>query len=157
MGTGAAAALLTGCSLNNPFRAASSEPTGQGAVSGTDPDVALAVQAIGLIRATSAAAAARISAFPALSSRLGDLVALHQAHAAALSRAVPHGSSTTTKTPPPAPAGSRHAALVAQASAEAALRDELVALAVRAESGPFARLLGTMAAGISQRLPGLAA
>lgn len=148
---------MTGCTLNNPYGPASSNPTGAGTASGTDPDVALAIEAIGLIRATGAAASAAITAFPALSSRLSDLVTLHQAHADALRHAVPHGSSTSVTTPLPAPATSRHAALLAQSQAETALRDALVALAVRAESGPFARLLGTMAAGISQRLPGLAA
>lgn len=91
-----------------------------------DPDTALVDEVVGRITATAA-----------LSARVPDLVALHTAHLDALDAA-----------PPVAGTASRARLL----RSERQLQRFLVDAAVRAESGPLARLLASMSAAVSQQL-----
>ena len=155
LGAGLGVGALGGCALNNPL---SEERTPAAtAVRDLAPDVAVAVQAVTLIRGAETAAVASGDQHPGLAAKLSGLLETHRAHLTALVDAVPDGVDTTPTpgTPyavPPAPA----AALTQLAATEQTLHDELVGLALRAESGPFARLLGAMAAALSQQLKGLA-
>lgn len=141
---------VAGCSLNNPL---SEERTPAArAVRDLDPDVAVAVEAVTLIRSARTAVEATGGRHVALAPRLAGLDALHSAHLDALVDAVPEGVDTSaTGTPYAVPAGTA-AALARLTGAERSLHDGLLGLAVRARSGPFARLLGSMTAGISQQL-----
>lgn len=147
---GAVSMTLAGCSVNNPF---STEKTPAAeAVRDLSPDVAVAVEAVTVLLAAATAVKATAARHPALSTRLTGLTATHQAHVAALSAAVPDRVDVTTDPTPYAVPASRGAALAAVRRSETALQAELVGLALRAESGPFARLLGTMSAAVSQQL-----
>jgi hypothetical protein len=89
---------------------------------------------------------------PGLRSGFAGMIALHAAHLEALRSAVPGGvdpSPVTATSPAPR---SRGVAIREQRALEQALHDRLTGLALRAESGPFARLLGSMAAAVSQQL-----
>jgi hypothetical protein len=143
-----------GCALNNPL---SEEPTPAArAARDLDPDVAIAVQAVTLVRAAQAAALSTGRRHPRLGLRIAALTAMHAVHLDALVDAVPDGVDTSAAGPayvvPARPARAR-AGLIAT---ERSLHDGLVGLALRARSGPFARLLGSMAAAGSQQLHGLA-
>jgi hypothetical protein len=156
LGLGAVAgAALGGCALNNPL---SEEKTPAArAVRDLAPDVAVAVEAVTLLRGAETAVTSTSQQHPDLAPRLADLLALHRAHLDAVVRAVPKRVDTTGTGPayavPPGPAR----ALAQLHGSEQSLHDGLIGLAVRAQSGPFARLLGSMAAAVSQRLTGLAA
>ncbi len=147
---GAVGAALTGCSLNNPF-STDKTPAAE-AVRDLSPDVAVAVEAVTLLLAAGAAVEATAGTHPALSARLTGLTATHRAHVAALSAAVPDRVDVTADPAPYVVPLTRSAALVAVRRSETALQAKLVGLALRAESGPFARLLGTMSAALSQQL-----
>jgi hypothetical protein len=151
-GAGAVLVGATGCTVDNPLHRAAHTPAAQ-AVRDLAPDVAIAVQAVAAIRATDAAVAAALAADPALAARVTPFRALHAAHLAAVSDAVPAGVDTS---PTGAPTGgtaapTRTGGLATVRHAETELHGTLVALAMRAQSGLFARLLGSMAAAISQR------
>lgn len=147
---GAVGVTLSGCSLNNPF---SSEKTpASEAVRDLAPDVAVAVEGVTLLLAAGATLAATTAAHPALTTPLAGLVAAHRAHVEALTAAVPERVDVTAAPDPVVVPPSRGAALAAVRTTEATLQDKLVGLALRAESGPFARLLGTMSAAVSQQL-----
>jgi hypothetical protein len=157
LGAGAGGALLTGCSLNNPF---SSEKTPAAkAVRDLAPDVAVAVQAVALISAARAELESLIAAVPRYVDQLGGLADTYEAYEAALRGAVPKGvDATSTPTPTatpdpgtPSPTGSGDAGRAALRTATS-LHAQLTGFALRAESGAFARLLGSMAAGLSQQL-----
>lgn len=154
LGTGAALTLTSGCALNNPF--SSQDESARTPVEDLAPDVALAVTAVGAILDADTRARLVAESFPALRSRIDVLISLHAGHLEALSDAVPAGSvaprATASAVTVPA---SRGAALKQQQRVERALGDRLVGLALRAESGPFARLLGSMSAAISQQLADL--
>jgi hypothetical protein len=156
VGAGLGVAAVTGCALNNPL---STEKTPAAkAVRDLAPDVAVAVQAVTMIRGAQAAVTATGEGHAGLATRLAGLLEAHRAHLAAVVDAVPEGVDTgsaggTPYAVPPTPA----AALTQLAATERTLHDELVGFALRAESGPFARLLGSMAAALSQQLHGLAA
>ena len=151
-GVGAGAALLSGCALNNPF--SSGRTPAAEAVRDLAPDVGVAVQAVALITAAQRELDALVEARPALGASLAPLAETYRAHAAALTGAVPDGvDATGTPTPEPKAgptlgAGSRATALRTAAT----LHAQLTGFALRAESGAFARLLGSMAAGLSQQL-----
>ncbi|MET3960476.1 hypothetical protein ABIE44_000410 [Marmoricola sp. OAE513] len=144
------AALLSGCALNNPFDS-TKEPAAE-VVQDLAPDVGLAVTAVGLLLATQEKVRLATSTFPGLGPKLAGLTALHQAHLEALQDAVPDDVDPAPAQAPPAAPASRPLAMKDVRTAEKALHDQLVGLALRAESGPFARLLATMTAGISQQL-----
>jgi hypothetical protein len=154
-GVGVAGAVaLGGCALNNPLR--EEKTPAARAVRDLAPDVAVAVQAVVLLRGAESAVITTSSRHPQLAVRLDDVLALHRAHLDAVLAAVPDGVDTSAT-------GAAHVvparparALAALGVAERSLHDGLIGLAMRAESGPFARLLGAMAAAVSQRLPGLA-
>ncbi|MCZ4500893.1 MAG: hypothetical protein JWQ74_3448 [Marmoricola sp.] len=141
---------MTGCSVQNPFSDRTTPATD--ALPDLAPDVATAVRAVGLLLVAQARATATATAFPGLRERVDPLVALHRAHAAALQAAVPDGvDARPTATPDVVPT-SRTTALARLTKGERDLHDGLTGLALRAESGPFARLLGSMAAATSQQI-----
>jgi hypothetical protein len=156
LGVGAATALVaSGCALNNPL---SSERTpAPEAVRDLAPDVAVAVEAATMVSAARAAVTATAERHVALAPKLAGLLAAHQAHLDAVVDAVPEGVDTSPDLSAPyvVPAGPAPA-LARVVATEHTLHDRLVGLALRAESGPFARLLGAMAAAVSQQLNGLA-
>lgn len=156
LGLGAVAgAALTGCSLNNPL---SDERTPAArAVRDLAPDVAVAVEAATLVRGAQRAVASTAERHPQLDATLSELAAVHEAHLAAVVDAVPEGVDTSGEDGAAYVVPERPARALAQLTAtERSLHDGLVGLALRAESGPFARLLGAMAAAVSQRLVALA-
>jgi hypothetical protein len=144
---GGAAVLVAGCSLHDPL---SSEKTPAArAVPELAPDVAIAVEAVTAIRAVASTLTELAGQRPGL-SELSGLMKLHQAHLDVLNDAVPDRVDTSpTATPSPV---KRPATLAFVRRTESELHDKLTALALRAESGPFARLLGAMAAAIAQQL-----
>jgi len=150
----AVGAALTGCALNNPLTTEKT-PAAE-ATRDLAPDVAVAVEAVTLVRGAQAAATSTGQLHPGLALRLTGLLAAHQAHLEALVDAVPEGVDTSATgaayVVPPRPA----LAVTRLSEAEQALHDGLVGLAVRAQSGAFARLLGAMAASLSQQLRVLA-
>lgn len=124
---------------------------------GVSPDVAVAVAAVDRITAVAAelARATRGRRGRVARRRLAGLAALHAAHLRILRQAVPadhrddaHGPTGTqagrTRGQRPTPAS--------VARSEGRLRVQLEDLAVRAESGEFARLLAAMSAAIGQQL-----
>jgi hypothetical protein len=147
---------VSGCALNNPF---STEKTPAArAVRDLAPDVAVAVQAVTVIRGAEAAVTATGDGHPGLAGKLAGLLEAHRAHLAAVVDAVPDGVDTgSAGSSPYAVPPTPDAALTQLSATERTLHDDLVGLALRAESGPFARLLGSMAAALSQQLHGLAA
>lgn len=152
--TGVLGLTLSGCALNNPF-STPDEP----AAAPERPlaaDVGIAILAIRHLEAISAVVRATTTKHPALTTRLAGFTETHQAHLDALRAAVP---DRVTVAPTPTPyivPVKRAGALVGVQRQEASVHDMLIALAMRAESGPLARLLGTMAAAVSQQLAVLA-
>jgi hypothetical protein len=150
----AGAGALAGCALNNPLTTEHT-PAAE-AVRDLAPDVAVAVEAATLVRGAIAAVGGTGERHPALTPRLAGLLATHRAHLDAVVDAVPDGVDTSA-------AGAAYVvperaarALTQLAAHERTWHDGLVGLAMRAESGPFARLLGAMAAAVSQQLEVLA-
>jgi hypothetical protein len=155
-GAGAGAAvLLAGCTLNNPFD--SSKTPAAKAVRDLAPDVAIAVRAVVLIREQQYLLTETVIAFPALATRLAPLRALHQTHIDTLVAAVPKQVDTSAKPASVEVPTSRQNALLNAAAGETGLRDQLDNLALTAESGQFARLLGSIGAAISQHAVSLRA
>lgn len=141
---------LAGCALNNPLdrrRTLAAE-----AVPALAPDVGVAVEAVARIRAVEATLSATTQRHTGMTAALAGLAAMHTAHLEALMEAVPDRVDTSgTQAPatvPEAPGAARRAVVLA----ERGLHDELAELALRAQSGLFARLLAAMVAGISQQL-----
>jgi len=145
---------LAGCSLNNPLTSEKT-PAAQ-ATRDLAPDVAVAVEAVTLVRGAQAAATSTGEHHSALAPKLTGLLAAHQAHLEALVDAVPEGVDTSAPGAAYVVPARPRVALTRLTEAEQALHDGLVALAVRAQSGAFARLLGAMAAAMSQQLRVLA-
>lgn len=145
---------LSGCDLNNPLT--EEEAPAAEAVRELDADVAVAVEAVTLVRTAQSAVSRTGEVHPALTGRLAGLVATHQAHLDALVDAVPEGVDTTAPGAPYDVPTRRRAAVAGVAAAETTLHDGLTGLALRARSGPFARLLGSMAAAVSQQVRVLA-
>ena len=118
------------------------------------PDVAVATAALERIRATRAAVDATSTRHPALGRELADVTEMHAAHEESLVDAVPErarpDSPPATYAVPPR----RRVAARELAVAEGELHATLDELALRAESGDFARLLASMGAGIAQQLAG---
>lgn len=137
-----------------------------------DPDVAVATEALAaqtvmieLVRATE-------ERHDSLRGRLGPVLAAHEAHAALLSDAVPSEASATPSPPPsPSPSASGSASATSPAApgdrrtrvpgdparalrqvvaAEQTLATTTKRHAFRAQSGAFARVLGSMAAAAAQ-------
>ena len=116
------------------------------------PDVAVATAALERIRTTKAAVEATSTRHPALGRELAGVTEMHTAHEASLVDAVPErarpDSPPATYAVPPR----RRVAARRLAGVEGELHAALDALALRAESGDFARLLASMGAGIAQHL-----
>jgi DNA-binding FadR family transcriptional regulator len=148
MGLGSAAALaLAGCSDEpKPGSRQSTSPAGLA------PDVAVATRALTEIQAVREAVSGTIARFPATRATIGSLVALHRAHEATLVDAVPDRAKPSTAPAPYAVPRNRDRAVAAIAAREQRLHDTLDRLAVRAQSGQFARLLASMGAAVHQRL-----
>ena len=160
LAAGAGAALsgsLTGCAVNNPFDT-SKTPAAE-AVRDLAPDVGVAVEAVALISQARSEVDALVTGqlLPVL---FGDLVDTYAAYEEALVGAVPDGvDATATPSATPTPGSAASASPTTPGSAKTAalhtaavLHSRLTGFALRAESGPFARLLGSMAAGLSQQL-----
>lgn len=151
----AGTAVVAGCALDNPLT--EEETPAAEAVRELDGDVAVAVEAVTLVRAAQSAVARTGEQHVALLGRLAGVGATHQTHLDALVDAVPDGVDTSgTGAPYDVPAR-RRAAVAGLLATETTLHDGLVGLALRAESGPFARLLGSMAAAVSQQIRVLSA
>jgi len=150
--TGGLTLGAAGCSWHDPFAGSTTPATASARPSA---DVALAVRAAAAIAAARALAVATTTAHPPLAVRLAGFAAMHTAHLEALARAVPahvaHVDPTAAPTGVPVH-GTAAVELARVQDAERSLHDTLTALAMTAESGLFARVLGSMAAAISQRL-----
>lgn len=155
LGAGVAAvAALAACSVNNPLT--DEDTPASEAVRDLEPDVGVAVEAVALVRTAQAAASGTAARHTALAPRLAGLLAAHQAHLDALVDAVPDGVDTSTTGAAYDVPVRPSLALTRLADAERTLHDGLVGLAMRAQSGTFARLLGSIAAAVSQQLAVLA-
>ncbi|MCW2785851.1 MAG: hypothetical protein JWP74_2368 [Marmoricola sp.] len=151
-GAGIAVVVVTGCDPQSSAGTSSGGNPSSGA--GAAPDEQVAVTAADAVASALAAVTRTIGAHPRLAGRLAGLQGLHRAHAAALAAVLPAGTKTTAR-PLAVPHGPA-AAVTALVRAEHDLHDSLIGLALRAENGPFARLLGTMAAGLTEQLAVLA-
>ena len=151
-GLGSVAGLvLAGCSNSTqPGSAQGAQTTGSPA--GLAPDVAVATAALAEIRSMRAAVTATMHRYPATRSVLAALVTLHRKHEATLVDAVPDRAATSAVPAPYAVPHDRDRAVRALATREQHLHDRLDALALRAQSGQFARLLASMGAAVHQRL-----
>jgi hypothetical protein len=147
-GAGAAGLVASGCSVNNPV---SDEPPTKPSTE-LAPDVAVATSALSEIRAVRTAVSGTLSRFPATGTRLNPLSTMHRAHEVSLADAVPDRARTSATPAPYVVPRKRDAALAKLATREQRLHDTLDGLALRAQSGDFARLLACMGAGISQQL-----
>lgn len=147
---GVGALVLSGCSVNNPFDD-EQQPAGK-ALPDLAPDVAVAVQAVIAMRAAAAFVEAVGNRHPRLATALSGLGEMHAAHLQRLTDAVPDRvrlpPTTAPVVVPARPATARREV----ATREGQLRSRLTGFAVQAESGAFARLLGSCAASISQHL-----
>lgn len=147
-GAGAAGLVVSGCSVNNPV----SDDTPPKPSTDLAPDVAVATSALSEIRAVRAAVSGTLSRFPAAETRLAPLSKMHQAHEVALADAVPDRARTSATPAPYVVPRKRDLALANLAAREQRLHDTLDGLALRAQSGDFARLLASMGAAVSQQL-----
>ena len=144
-----------GCAVHNPLEEQRT-PAAE-AVRRLAPDVAVAVETVTLLRGADSAATTTGARHPALAPRVAGLLDTHRAHLAAVVDAVPDGVDTTASGAPYVVPARPALALAQLVRTEHALHDSLVGLAMRAQSGAFARLLGAMAAAVSQRLKELGA
>jgi hypothetical protein len=145
---GVAALVLTGCSAGDSTSPEEApQPPAELA-----PDVAVATRALAEIRAVSAAVGSTVRRHPATRSALAPLGQMHAAHEASLADAVPDRASTTATPAPYVVPRRREVALRAVTTREQRLHATLDALALRAQSGDFARLLASMGAAIGQQL-----
>ncbi len=146
MGVGAVSmTALAGCSSSPATPGVHAEPR----AASVTPDVRTATAALTAIRSTHAAVRATAQHFPAIRSRLTDLDAMHAAHERSLVDAVPAQARSAAAPAAYAVPARRDAALLRLQAAEVRLHDTLQALALRAESGEFARLLASMGAAVT--------
>ncbi|GAB3668376.1 hypothetical protein GCM10027596_38940 [Nocardioides korecus] len=181
----AAAPLLTGCSLGEVGQAVR-RGAGPDTPPVPTPDVRVATRALESVRAAREQVSATAARYPGLAGTLAPLIAVHRAHEASLVDAVPRSAASPTTSPTPSPTASstsspttspsvgaastpsptsprtptvprtRARALAAVVALEDRLHADLDGLAVRAQSGEFARLLAAMGAALAQRRAGLA-
>ena len=145
---GIAALVVTGCSVENPT---SDDKEPRSAV-GLAPDVAVATRALAEVRAMRDAVSGTLSRYPAGRPDLAPLVQLHRAHEKSLIEAVPARARPPAKPAPYVVPPKLAVAMRKLERREQRLHDALTGLALRAQSGDFARLLASMGAGITQRL-----
>lgn len=171
----AAAALggvASGCTpVGTGQRAGERETRPAPVVPEVDPDVAIATVALQGQRAVIDLVEATVTRHPRLEELLAPVLTTHRAHAALLDEAVPEEGPAASPTPsvsasPGAPSGPaapetsgarrtpvprrRDRALEAVVEAERALTTATKQHAFQAQSGSFARLLGSMAAAAAQ-------
>lgn len=163
----AGAALAGGCTSEGPRRRTQrSQPT-EPTEPQVDPDVAVAAAALAEERTVLALVEATLERHAALATVLAPLVTAHEAHVALLADAVPADVSIAPSVTPGVPSGSpsgtpdetetalqvpRRAA-VASAAVARAERDLSISHkqhAFSAQSGAFARVLGSMAGAAAQ-------
>jgi hypothetical protein len=113
------------------------------------PDVQTATEALAAVRVAHQAVLATGQKFPALRAGLARLDAMHAAHERSLVDAVPAQARASATPAPYVVAGRRDVALARLQASEATLRAALQSLALRAQSGEFARLLASMAAAVT--------
>lgn len=178
----AGAATLAGCTSDAPDRprtgpSASGGGTSGRAVAQVDPDVAVAVEALTAQRAAVDLLTATVQRHPRLAPALTATREVHEAHVALLEDAVPaelRPSPTASNSPSPtataSPGGAspgapdrrtrvprrRGRALAEVVAAEQALATTTKQQAFSAQSGAFARVLGSMAAAAAQQATVLA-
>ena len=116
------------------------------------PDVAVATSALAEIRAVRSAVDKTLARFPESRPRLVPFGQMHRAHEKSLADAVPARAQPAATPAPYVVPRKRDVALTGLATREQRLHDTLDALALRAQSGDFARLLASMGAAVSQRL-----
>lgn len=120
-----------------------------------DPDVLVTAQALSNQQQVLDLLDATQQRHPRLTRQLAPVVAAHEAHAALLAEAVPADVSASPSTSP-SPDGTttvprrRRQALARVVTAERELATATKRHAFRAQSGAFARLLGSMAAAAAQ-------
>jgi hypothetical protein len=158
---GAAAALaatvITGCTVQHGSRStpsASASRSGGSAREPTDPDVALAAAVLRSERAMLERVLATARRHPRLAASVSGARAAHQAHVTLLTRAVPEESRSTAAAPTVEPSqvsGRPRSALAALARAETRHSATGRRHAAVARSGPFARVLASMAAASAQQ------
>ena len=147
-GAGIAGLAATGCSVDNPV----SRDKSPQAPAALAPDVAVATRALAEITALRLAASRTVSRHPSTHSDLVALVRMHRAHEASLADAVPARARPSASPAPYAVPRKRETALKRLAAKERRLHETLDTLALRAQSGDFARLLASMGTAVSQRL-----
>ncbi len=149
---GSAAGLaVAGCSSDDDTARRAPETTAS-----PSPDVAVATTALAEIRAVRVAVSATLARFPENRATLAPWVTLHRTHEATLVDAVPAGAAPTTSPAAYAVPHKREKALARLAVREQRLHATLDELAVKAQSGQFARLLASMGAALHQRAAGAA-
>ncbi len=129
-------------------------PSGRATVHSTEitPDVGLAVALVAGMQRSEALTTDVVRRFPLLRPALRPLLETQRAHLALLSDAVPAGAKPSSSVVVVPPTTDRVAARARVVRSTTARRDALNAAALDAESGPFARVLASMGAGLSQRL-----
>ncbi len=145
---GVAGLVASACSASDPVP---DDDTSQ-SPAGLAPDVAVATSALAEIRAVRTAVDKTVARFPESRPRLVPLGQMHQAHEKSLADAVPARAQPSATPAPYVVPRKRDVALSNLATREQRLHDTLGALAVRAQSGDFARLLASMGAAVSQQL-----
>jgi hypothetical protein len=152
LAAGLTSVLATGCDVRNPL---SKSADGVPETAAVSPDVTVAIQAVAVIRAAHSAATTTLQRHPALRPRLTALLDMHQAHLDALADAVPDASPATPGASrfvvPADPQVALHTIVVLETGAQSTI----TGLALRAQSGAFARLLASITAATAQRLVGL--
>ena len=143
-----AALAASGCSVNNPV----SDDKARTPPAQLAPDVAIATRALAEITALRAAVSETLSRYPDSRGQLRPLVQMHRTHERTLVDAVPEQARPTAKPAPFVVPRKRTAALRKLATREHRLHDSLGRLALRAQSGDFARLLASMGSATNQRL-----
>jgi len=148
VGAGMSGLVLTGCAGDAPV-SGTRTPSTPAALA---PDVAVATRALEEITAVRTAVLRTLRRYPASRSRLTALLAMHRAHEAALADAVPDRARSSLAPAPYVVPRRREVALSRLTTKEQQLNAALGRLAVRAQSGDFARLLASMGAAVGQHL-----
>jgi hypothetical protein len=129
-------------------------PSGRATVRSTEitPDVALAVGLVAGMQRSVALTTDVVRQFPLLRPALRPLLETQRAHLALLRDAVPTSAMPSPSAVSVPGTADRAAARARVVRSTEARREAVNAAALEAESGPFARVLASMGAGLSQRL-----
>lgn len=141
--------LLAGCEWGPDRPPAGPAPADD--ETAADGDAAHAATALAAITATAGLVAEVAAQHRRLAGPLADLTALHLAHADLLREA---GQADAETVVPEVPTGPGRA-LAAVVRAERELGEDLAGLAELVASGPFARALASMSAGVAQHVAAL--